>query len=210
GLLGPVSFLSMAEEIGMISEITDQVMEQALTWLSDWLPLVPYDFRVSVNVSPQELADPDLPERVLRALQTYGIAPRRLCIEVTEGGLIGNPQKAYRTMSDLSDLGVSIAVDDFGVGYSSLAYLNSYPVDVLTVDRSIVSAIGTNDRADALVKGIVELGDALGMTTMAEGVETEAQLDCLRETAANGYQGFLRSKPIPAEALTAFMRDRLR
>lgn len=209
GLLGPVAFLAMAEEIGIISTITDQVLEQSLTWLSDWLSIVPHNFRISVNVSPQELADPTLPQRVLQALRTHGIAPRRLCIEVTEGGLISNPQKAYRTMSDLSDLGVSLAVDDFGVGYSSLAYLNGYPVDVLKVDRSFVSAIGTNDRADALVRGIVELGDALGMATIAEGVETEAQLDCLRGTVATGYQGFLRSKAIPGELLTAYMRERL-
>lgn len=209
GLMLPAEFLSTAEEGGLLCDITEQVLEQALELLRGWLPMVSRDFAVSVNLSPTQLAEPKVSQRLLRALRAHHVAPARLCVEVTESGLMANPDASHDTLEQLSALGIRIAIDDFGTGHSSLAYLNSFPVDILKIDRSFIAAIGTSLRADALVHGIIELGQALGLATIAEGVETEQQLACLRAASATAYQGFLRNRPMPGDQMTELLRSRV-
>ena len=207
GLVGPTEFIATAEEIGLIAEISDWVIQRTLQWLGDASPWLPPDFCMSINMSPRQLSDPQLPSRVAARLAASDIPPSAICLEITEHGLMDNPEVAIDTLSRLSQLGVRLAVDDFGSGNSSLAYLNRLPVDILKIDQSFVLAIGSSPRADALIQGIVQLAAALGMITIAEGIETPRQLACLQHAGATGYQGFLTARPMSPEAMTAFLKQ---
>jgi diguanylate cyclase (GGDEF)-like protein len=207
GMVPPVEFIEAAEESGVIVEIGAWVLDEACRQAAEWQHTAPRGFTVHVNLSPRQLADANVVPLVRHTLARHGLAPERLGLEITEGALMDDPEVAARTLEQLRDLGVQISVDDFGTGYSSLAYLQRFPVDTLKIDRFFVSRITEDPKTAALVRGIVGLADALGLGTVAEGVETDEQHRAVRDLGCRGYQGFLRARPGAAEIVTSLLDE---
>jgi diguanylate cyclase (GGDEF)-like protein len=191
GTVPPVEFVAAAEELGLIHRLGERVLGRALADIRDTA------VAVSVNLSPRQLTDPCLVGRVEAELERHGVSPVRLGFEVTESILVDQPATTRRVLTDLRRLGVRVALDDFGTGYSSLALLRDLPIDVLKVDRSFVAQLTAADRDRRFVRAIVALGRDLGMSVTAEGVETAAQLELLRELGCDRVQGFLLGRPGP-------------
>jgi EAL domain-containing protein (putative c-di-GMP-specific phosphodiesterase class I) len=154
--------------------------------------------RVAVNVSPAQFRKHDLLQRVARTLDETGLAPNRLELEITESLLLRDVEKNLATLQQLKALGIRISMDDFGTGYSSLSNLRSFPFDKIKIDRSFVSELATRDDSMAIVRAVTGLGKSLGIVTTAEGVETDAQFDLLRQEGCTQAQGYLFSRPRPA------------
>ena len=160
---------------------------------------------MSVNVSMRQLESDSLIDDVRNALATHGLDPGSLVIEVTESALMKDAKATVSRLHRLKELGVKIAVDDFGTGYSSLSYLRQFPVDVLKIDRSFISSMDGSEDSLTLIRTMVELGRALGLTTLAEGIEEEHQLACLRANNCQTGQGFMFSKPVEPGMVEALM-----
>ncbi|PSJ46779.1 GGDEF domain-containing protein [Zobellella endophytica] len=203
GAISPAEFIPIAEEIGQIEPITEFVLARACRLARAW----PGELAVAVNLSPRLFHSGELCRRVERALAASGLAPHRLELELTEGILMEKNMRAVAQLQALKALGVRLAVDDFGTGYSSLAYLRRFPLDILKVDKSFVG----NCRPDAsdaiLVRAISSLGRELGLTVVAEGVETRAQWDFLRQAGCDEFQGYLFARPLPAEQTLAWLEQ---
>lgn len=200
GLLGPDAFIAHAEETGLIVPLGADILEQACEQVSRWNLSRPADdpLSVSVNLSARQLGSPALVVGVAAALARSGLAPRLLCLEITESVVMEDVVASGEVLGRLRELGVLIAVDDFGTGYSSLAYLLSLPVDLLKIDRSFVEALDVEGPGTAIVRAIAALADALGLGVVAEGVETPAQLAVLAELGISSGQGFLWGRAVPA------------
>lgn len=198
GLVPPSRFIPLAEETGLIHAIGSWVLERACSQAATWGGLP-----IAVNLSPVQFRDEGLAERIRRVLETTGLPPDRLELEITETALVEEPERAVATLAKLKALGVRIAMDDFGTGHSSLGHLQRLPFDKLKIDRSFVDRLENGPRDRAIVAAIVDLARALGMTTCAEGVETDGQLDALRQTGCQEVQGFLLARPLPAEEFAA-------
>ncbi len=196
GAIGPAVFIPVAEQIGLIDRLGAFVLRRALSEARRWP-----DLYVSVNLSPLQVRDPGIVELVRSALAESSVPPSRLILEITEGVLIDNPDEMLRRIEDLHALGVRIALDDFGSGYSNLGYLQRFPFDKLKIDRSFVSALGTSANGGVIIQAIVALGRALGLKVVVEGVETEKQRVLLRLAGCDEMQGFLFAKPAPARAI---------
>jgi diguanylate cyclase (GGDEF)-like protein/PAS domain S-box-containing protein len=212
GWLLPADFISIAEDTGLIVELGAQVLRQACNEVARWSTAHPElgSIGLAVNLSARQLIRPELIRVVREALAESQLPPGRLCLELTESVLLDDAQSSARALGQLKDLGVRIGVDDFGTGYSSLTYLQRFPVDTLKVDRSFVEGLGTADalRGDrAIVAGVVDLAHAFGLTTVAEGVETPAQLRVLRELGCEQAQGYYWSAALPADEALAWIRD---
>jgi diguanylate cyclase (GGDEF)-like protein len=194
GVIAPSVFIPLAEEMGLISEITAWVIERAAQQCSLW----PDDVAVAVNISARDFRVTDLGRLVDSALADTGLCPSRLEIEVTETAVIEEREIAQRVLTDLARKGIAIALDDFGTGYSSLSYLNALPFTKLKIDRSFVADIASNPRALRLLANVARLGRDLDLTIIAEGVETEAQLDMMvAHSQVQQVQGYLFSRPLP-------------
>ncbi len=206
GPLGPQSFIPFAEEAGLIDEIGEHVLETACVEATRWSQIVPGEHApaVSVNVAPRQLLDPRLPDRVESLLDRCKLEPHRLILEITEGALMKDPAAATVGLRRLSDLGVRLAVDDFGTGYSSLAYLQQFPVDMLKIDMSFVNDILTRS-GSLLVRAIVQIAHTLGLTPVAEGVESAAQSDALGACGCDLVQGFHLGRPVDAASTRALI-----
>jgi diguanylate cyclase (GGDEF)-like protein/PAS domain S-box-containing protein len=197
-------FVDLAEETGLILDIGPWVLNQACAQARAWATDRPdRHLTVRVNASALQLADAGLLTSLDQALVVSGLEAGLLCIEITETALLRETQTARDNLAGIRHRGVRIAVDDFGTGYASLAYLRQYPVDVLKIDRSFVSEITTDDYDRRLVAGIVSLAQTLGMTVTAEGVETPEQASALREMGCPGAQGYLYCRAVPADTITA-------
>jgi len=190
GVVEPADFVPLAEDNGLILPIGRWVLDTACAAAVRWRGQG-QELTVAVNVSAVQLAHPELEDIVACALSRSGIEPHHVCLEVTESMLMADAAAMIRVLERLRALGVHLAVDDFGTGYSSLSYLHRFPVDVLKIDRSFVSGLGHDEHSPAIVKAIVAMAHALRLTTVAEGVETTAQLAALRELGAASAQGFL-------------------
>jgi EAL domain-containing protein (putative c-di-GMP-specific phosphodiesterase class I) len=164
---------------------------------------------VSVNLSPRQFQQPDLGESVAQALLEAGLTPECLILEVTENVFMEDPHAAGATLQRLSDLGVSIAIDDFGMAYSSLTRLKHWPIDTLKVDRSFVAGLGEDEDDDVLVSGIINMASGLGLTVVAEGVETSKQLARLRTLGCSRAQGYYFSRPLPPEEIASLLERHL-
>jgi diguanylate cyclase (GGDEF)-like protein len=204
GLLAPAEFIPVAEHTGLIKEVTLYVLRQALQqlrlWEAEGLVLT-----VAVNLSARDLLDFDLPEVIGAILSDNGVAATRLELEITETVLLSDPMRARAILSRLSAMGVKLAIDDFGTGYSSLAYLKRLPVSEIKIDRSFVTNMNT-DRSDAaIVRSTIDLGRNLGLTVVAEGVETEADWAQLKALNCNFAQGYHLSRPIPADEVAGWV-----
>jgi diguanylate cyclase (GGDEF)-like protein len=206
GLLLPADFLSVAEETGLILPIDRWVLEegcrQTQAWSTERSGKRPLE--VSINLSGKDLLQRDLVGQVEAALRTTGMEPRLLRLEITEGVLLEDAASAGAILSRIRDLAVEVSIDDFGTGYSSLAYLQQFPVDSLKIDRSFISGMAKSPEGDALIHTLMQLGKALHLETLAEGIEEPSQLDQLQAERCDVGQGFLFARPLAAEDVTVF------
>jgi diguanylate cyclase (GGDEF)-like protein len=205
GVIPPDSFIPIAEENGLIITIGRWVLEtacaQAAIWHKRGFPL-----NMSVNVSARQLERPEFVGEVRAALRDNAMDPTMLTLEITETVLMRKPEATARLLDELKALGVRIAVDDFGTGYSSLAYLRQFPVDSLKIDRTFITGLELSSEAHALTHTLIQLGKALGLQTLAEGVEHQGQVRELQREGCDLAQGFLFARPLTAEALEGFLR----
>jgi len=197
GLVLPDSFIALAEEVGLIIPIGEQVMRLACQDATGW----PTEIRLALNVSVAQFRSAQLIDTLLHAVQVSGFDPSRLDIEITESVLMRDTQATLVKLQRLRDLGMRIVMDDFGTGYSSLSYLRSFPIDKLKIDQCFLRDIDTDGSAKAIVRAVVHLGRALGIPVVAEGVETEEQFGWLRAEGCSEGQGFLLSRPCAAESV---------
>jgi diguanylate cyclase (GGDEF)-like protein/PAS domain S-box-containing protein len=197
GEVSPVDFIPVAEENGEIVGIGEWVLRSACAEAARW----PGQLRVAVNLSPIQLLKPDLPEMVHQILLETGLPPRRLELEITESAIISDKNRALHSLRRIKALGVSVAMDDFGTGYSSLDTLHSFPFDKIKIDKSFLLESGRSPQARAIVKAVVALGRSLVIPVLAEGVETEEQLDLLVQEGCEGAQGYYFGRPSPAPSL---------
>jgi diguanylate cyclase (GGDEF)-like protein len=203
GLLPPLRFLGVAEELGLTIDIGSFVLESVCRQVRAWLDAGAQDFSISINVSSLQLQRPDFVEQVRSTLAARNVPAQHIELELTESMMIGNVQRMIGTMHALKGLGVKLALDDFGTGYSSLNYLRQFPIDTLKIDQSFVRDISSDDGAAGICRAIISIGHQLGMTVLAEGVETAAQVGYLRRSDCDRFQGFYFSKPVTAaQALT--------
>ncbi len=205
GLLAPDRFVPLAERTGLVRELTRHVLAAALgqlrAWEADGIVL-----DVSVNLSARDLLDTELPATVERLLDQQGIEPRRLELEITESVLLTDPTRAGGVLGRLDAMGVRLAIDDFGVGYSSLAYLKRLPVGAIKIDRSFVTNMGRDENDAVIVRSTIDLGRTLGLRVVAEGVEDERAWSELVRLHCDQAQGYFLSRPLPPEALAAWLR----
>ena len=205
GLLGPDQFLPMAEETGLIGEVGAAVLRASLAQLGQWRNSTQRftDLSVSVNVSVRQLMSSQLVDVVADALAEAGVSASALWLEITETALMADVKAATIALRELRSLGLHLAVDDFGTGYSSLTYLKRFPVEAIKVDRTFVNGLGIDLEDSTIVEAVVNLGHSLGLSVVAEGVETPLQLTRLREIGCDRGQGYLFGRPRPAELVEA-------
>lgn len=199
GMISPARFIPLAEESGLIESIGEWVLRTACKQAAKWVKNGLLNADIAVNVSARQFIRTDLVRVIERALSDTGLDPRRLSLELTESALMMEPENAIRTLHRLKGMGIGIAIDDFGTGYSSLAYLKQYPIDALKIDRSFVKEITINPDDAAIAGAIISMAHNLCLKVVAEGVETSEQLELLRIMQCDEMQGFLISKPLPAD-----------
>ena len=207
----PGAFIDVAEDSGLISKLGHQVLVKAVRQTAEWtrLGIAGQDpLSIAVNVSARQLTDKNYVENLRLELETAGLAPSQLAIELTESALIDGNPTTEASLQQLRDLGIRIGLDDFGTGFSSLAYLKRFPISFLKVDRSFVNGLGTDDDDSAIVRATIALAHGLNLTVVAEGVETQGQLEQLAELKCDHVQGYLFSKPIDPSEFVAFLGKR--
>jgi len=205
GNISPVRFIPLAEHSGFITELGEWVLQQALKQLARWRAQG-LQLRVAVNISTVQLRHPDFLRQLQQALTEHGVPGSQLELELTESVLADQVAQSRQLLAQIRALGVTLALDDFGTGYSSLAYLKSFPLDKLKIDRSFVRDLLTDPDDRAIVHSVVVLGHSLGLRVVAEGVEDAGQLHQLRQLDVDDVQGYLLSKPLPAEELENWLR----
>jgi diguanylate cyclase (GGDEF)-like protein len=193
GMVSPAIFIPLAEEAGLIGRIDEWVLREACREAASW----PNPLSIAVNLSPVDFRRGNIPAMILSALLDTGLSPQRLEIEITEGVLIDDFERAIGILRTIKNLGVRVAMDDFGTGYSSLSYLQAFPFDKIKIDQTFIAKIGRNDQATAIIHAIVGLGRALALPVIAEGVETEEQLAFLVTEGCDEVQGYLIGRPQP-------------
>jgi diguanylate cyclase (GGDEF)-like protein/PAS domain S-box-containing protein len=201
GMISPAEFIPVAEETGLISAVGGLMLRRACADAAQW----PDDIRVAVNLSPLQFRLGNLLSLVMETLKQTGLPARRLELEITETLLLEKSSEVLATLHALRSLGVRISMDDFGTGYSSLSYLRSFPFDKIKIDQSFVRDLASNPDAQAIVRSIISLGKGLGVTITAEGVETEAELSCLRSEGCHEGQGFLFSRARPQSEIVSLL-----
>ena len=210
GVVTPLNFIPLAEETGLIIPLGNWVLEQSCQTLASWASDPDFaDLSLAVNVSARQLRQASFVDDVLLVLERTGANPRRLKLELTESLLIDSIDETILKMTQLKAKGVGFSLDDFGVGYSSLSYLKLLPLDQLKIDQSFVRDILTDPNDEAISRTIVALGNSLGLSVIAEGVETSEQKYRLAGLGCFFYQGYFFSRPVPIEAFTAFVRNPL-
>ncbi len=195
-MVPPDQFIALAEEIGEIGTIGARVFELSARQTRQWLSTP--DFVTHVNLHPRELDDPHLPDQVSRLISAAGVSGESMCLEITEQSLVSEDRVVRRNVSRLRDLGLELAIDDFGMSYASFSYLKRLPVTTLKIDRSFVSGVGTDRQDDAIVSAIVAMAQALGLRTVAEGIETQEQASRLLELGVDDGQGWLWAPAVRA------------
>ncbi len=201
GLIPPARFVALAERSGLMRDLGAVVMQQAVDQLGQWTPALDgRQFRLHVNVSPQQLADLNLPGRIATVCVRAGVRTERLMIELTETALGGDPQASVRMLTRLKDIGVSLALDDFGTGFSTIGWLSKFPIDELKIDQSFVAGIPDRDDDVSIARLILGLARDLSLTVTAEGVENAAQRDLLTKLSCDHLQGYFFGHPVSAAA----------
>ena len=207
GVIPPLKFIPLAEETGLIVPIGEWVLQAACSQLRDWSDSRIAHVRMAVNLSARQFNDARLLHRIRRAIESSGIDPSRLEIEITESMVMGNAENAIRIFRELKAMGVRLAIDDFGTGYSSLAYLRKFPIDSIKIDRSFVQEIPQDKGNMEIVRAVMAMAHNLNLKVTAEGVETEAQLDFLREYHCDHLQGYYFSRPVKHADFSALIRE---
>jgi diguanylate cyclase (GGDEF)-like protein/PAS domain S-box-containing protein len=210
GLVPPAEFIPVAEESGLIVAMGEWVLREACSQLAEWrrTRTVRDDVRVAVNVSARQLSDPELPRVVAAALTAADLEPGALCLEITESAVIRDPEVALANLRAIKQQGVLIALDDFGVGFSSLSQIRDLPpVDMIKVDRSFTAGLGSSESDGAVVAAVLSLARSLGLIAVAEGVETENQLELLNRLGCNVGQGFYFSRPQTPEVIAHVLAE---
>lgn len=205
GLVRPNEFISLAEETGLIHEIGRWVLVTACKQTKKWQQLWNQQLFVSVNVSARQFQHEGFIDDVKQALEQSQLSPNCLHLELTENSMLRNLHYSIQVMKELQQLGVGIAIDDFGSGYASFSYLKNLPVNILKIDRSFVEKMHTNSSDIAIVKAIITMGHGLGLKTVAEGVETVEQLELLKMLHCHHAQGYALYRPVTAEELSTYM-----
>jgi diguanylate cyclase (GGDEF)-like protein/PAS domain S-box-containing protein len=208
GLISPDTFIQVAEETGMIIPIGQWILEMACRQTSEWQKTTSTRLSTSVNLSAKQLVHPHLSSQIKKVLDETGLDPRQLKLEVTESTVMENSDRSLSVLSELADLGVSLSTDDFGTGYSSLSYLHRFPFTRLKIDRSFINKMDEDEKSAAIVKTILLLGENLGIEVVAEGIETECQLEILRSLGCRLGQGYIFSQPVDAETAAALLSER--
>ncbi|MDX1297479.1 MAG: EAL domain-containing protein [Pseudomonas sp.] len=203
GLVPPNDFIPVLEELGLVVQVGDWVLREACRQLAEWHQANIRVPKISVNLSARQFAEGDLHQRIAQILEQSGIPATCLELELTESILMEDVTSAMQTLSSLKKLGVFISIDDFGTGYSSLNYLKQFPIDVLKIDRSFVDGLPHGEQDGQIARAIIAMAHSLNLTVIAEGVETLAQLDFLRDHDCDEVQGFLLGRPMPAQQFTA-------
>ncbi len=203
GLVQPIDFIPLAEETGLIVQIGEWVIKEACRQAAKW----PEHIRVAINISPVQFRTKGLQAILVQALTQSGLAPQRLELEITESLLIENVAETLKSLHNLHSMGVRVALDDFGTGYSSLSYLRSFPFDKIKIDRSFVVDILSDKGCAAIIQAITGLATALGMETLAEGVELDEQVEMLLKNGCNNVQGYLFSRPVPITGVQALIES---
>jgi EAL domain-containing protein (putative c-di-GMP-specific phosphodiesterase class I) len=204
GLMQPDHFIPLAEQTGLIKPLTHWVLEAALRQCRAWQD-IGLDIKVAVNLSMRNLHDPDLVGLVAQLLETTGVQPKSLNLEVTESALMTDPRRALGSLARLREIGVEVAIDDFGTGHSSLSYLKQMPVEEIKLDRSFVRDMRTDKNDYTIVRSTIELAHDLGLRVIAEGVEDQATWDLLVELGCDLAQGYHMSRPLPAGDLRRWL-----
>ena len=209
GLIMPGEFIAVADETGIILPMNRQLLYDACRQLRSWQELFPSDppLSVNVNITPKQFAQPDLAAQIGKILQETGLDPSCVNLEITETIAMADADRSALVLSELKALGVRLEIDDFGTGYSSLSRLQHFPVDTLKIDRSFVSRMDTDSETRKIVRLIVMLAHGLGLKIVAEGVETQAQADMLKNLGCELAQGYLYSKPVPSQAIDQLLRE---
>ncbi len=204
GVLSPDLFISIAEDTGMIGDLSFSIIQQALAEARNWDP----SLSISVNISPTQLRDPWLPQKLVKLLVETGFPAERLEVEITESALFENLALAQSIVGSLKNQGIRLALDDFGTGYSSLAHLRALPFDRIKIDKSFVMSLGQNVESNAIVNAIARLGENLNMPVTAEGIEDAGIQERLRQLGCHKGQGWLYGKPTSIMATRAFLAER--
>jgi EAL domain-containing protein (putative c-di-GMP-specific phosphodiesterase class I) len=207
GNIPPLKFIPVAEETGLIVSIGRWVIrtacEQGMTWAHEGLP----DMSIAVNISPRQFMDENLLSDIDDALQLTGLPPQRLQLEITESMVMQNVSRAIKVLDAIRMRGIRIAIDDFGTGYSSMSLMKQFPIDTIKIDKSFVKELATSSEDRAIATAIIDMGRALGMTVVAEGVETEAQDHFLRDQYCDELQGYLFSRPVSAGEIARLLKE---
>jgi EAL domain-containing protein (putative c-di-GMP-specific phosphodiesterase class I) len=210
GMLSPVQFIPLAEETGLIVPIGRWVLKQACAQNMAWQHQGLRPVSMAVNLSPRQFVDEGLLRDIDDALSACGMSPTLLQLEVTESMVMQNVARAIRTLDAIQSRGIRLAIDDFGTGYSSMSLMKQFPIDTIKIDRSFVRNLPDDCEDQAIAQAIISMGKALGMTIVAEGVETAEQETYLRNHACDEMQGFLFSKPVVPEQFAELLRPSLR
>lgn len=204
GLLEPDTFIPLAEDLRLIGELSLGLLRRAVKDAADWDP----NLVLSVNIAPDQFQDKQLSEKLLSVLSAADFPPSRLEIELTETALVADLEMAKAAIDELKRAGVRVAIDDFGKGYSSLYYLRELPFDVVKIDQSFIGTRRTNPESAKIVSAVIGLSEALGLTTVAEGIEEATDADWLKAQGCHAGQGFLYSRPVPAGEVPALLAPR--
>ena len=210
GFVSPVDFIPVAEATGLICDLGESILRQACAQVRAWQERGHRDFQLAVNVSPRQLKEEGIVERVARVLEETHLDPGCLELEITESALIQNEDRASVVLEGLRNKGIRISLDDFGTGYSSLSYLKRFPVQTLKIDQSFVRGIGSDKEDETITAAILSIAKDLHLRVVAEGIETEEQMAFLEERDCDEVQGYLFSPPLPAEAFEAFLNKHRR
>ena len=208
GSVAPGRFIPLAEKSGIILAIGTWVLQQACLFARRLLDSGWSNLYVAVNVSPHQLRDRQFIKIVLEALQSAGIKPHQLELEITENALIDSMEETVYILEQLKNVGVRFSLDDFGTGYSSLTYLQRLPVNILKIDKSFIDMIRSDTEPKAIIRSIVDMAHVMNMTVVAEGVETQSQLDYLTQCHCDLLQGFIVSKPVSEADAMRFLIER--
>ena len=196
GLVSPMKFIPVAEEMGLIVPLGEWILNQACRTASKWIAAGHHDLKMSVNVSAKQFKHPGFKASIVKALQSSGLGAQNLVLEITESLLMENTDQQILLFQEIKQLGVSFSLDDFGTGYSSLSYLKKFPIDELKIDRSFILEVPNDSEGNAIVKAIIAMAHSLGQVVVAEGVEDAGQFDFLRKHRCDAIQGYYFSSPL--------------
>jgi EAL domain-containing protein (putative c-di-GMP-specific phosphodiesterase class I) len=210
GLLSPLEFIQLAEETGLIVQLGEWVLREACSQNVEWHNEGIINLRVAVNLSGYQLQHKSLLATIIKILDETGMLPENLEFEITESVIMQNPDFAVSILSEITELGIHISIDDFGTGYSSLSHLKRFSVNTLKIDKSFVQDVSLNSTDAAIATAIIAMGNSLNLNVIAEGVETQAQYEFLKDNNCGQVQGFLFSRPLPSDEFVKVLKQNIK